>query len=211
MKDIGHFMNHRSARAAATVLGFFSLVLAGRIAATPKGARGAASETAATDSATSVAAFQSIVAVLRHPRCLNCHSTGDFPRQGDDGHPHAMDVRRGPDGKGVTAEKCGTCHQDHNLGEEHLPPGAPNWHLPPAGTPMIWQGLSDRQICEQLKDPARNGHRAIQDLVPHMTEDKLVAWGWNPGPGRAPVPMPKEEFNAKVKEWIAGGAVCPAK
>lgn len=161
--------------------------------------------------ADSVAAFESIVTVLRNPRCLNCHSIGDFPRQGDDGHPHAMNVRRGPDGNGVTAEKCATCHQDHNLDAEHLPPGAPNWHLPPANMPMIWQGLTDRGICEQLKDPAQNGHRSLNDLIEHFGDDKLVAWGWNPGPGRAPVPMPREELVSKVKIWIAGGATCPAK
>jgi len=165
----------------------------------------------APDRADSTAAFESIVAILRHPRCINCHSTGDFPRQGNDGHPHGMNVRRGPDGKGVTGEKCVACHQDHNLSEEHLPPGAPNWHLPPADMPMIWQDLSDREICEQLKDPNRNGHRTLAQIEEHMTTDKLVAWGWDPGVGREPVPMPKDEFASKVKTWISGGAACPAQ
>src|SRR5215472_19241611 len=75
--------------------------------------------------------FGALVPVLRHPRCLNCHSSGDFPRQGDDGHAHAMNVRRGANGLGVTAEKCSTCHQDHNLAGPHMPPGAPGWRLPP--------------------------------------------------------------------------------
>jgi hypothetical protein len=170
-----------------------------------------ANAAAASDDAGSVAAFREMLVVIRNPRCMNCHSTGDFPRQGDDGHPHAMNVRRGPDGKGVTAEKCSTCHQDHNLEGMHLPPGAPNWHLPPRDTPMIWQGLTDRGICEQLKDPARNGHRSVEQIVEHFTTDKLVAWGWNPGPGRAPVPMSKEDFAAKVKEWATKGAACPAE
>ena len=158
-----------------------------------------------------VAAFESIVTVLRHPRCINCHSSGDFPRQGDEGHPHAMNVRRGTSGMGVTAEKCSVCHQDHNLAEAHLPPGAPGWRLPPAGTPMIWQGLTDREICEQLKDPARNGHNSPNDLIEHFGTDKLVAWGWNPGPGRTPVPMPRDELVAKVKIWVAAGGACPAR
>src|SRR5205807_7256450 len=34
------------------------------------------------------ALFVEFVSVLRHPRCMNCHSQGDLPRQGDDGHPH---------------------------------------------------------------------------------------------------------------------------
>src|ERR1700687_2455309 len=52
--------------------------------------------------------FTALVPVLRHPRCMNCHSMRDFTREGDDGHPHAMNVRRGAEGHGVTAEKCRT-------------------------------------------------------------------------------------------------------
>jgi len=153
--------------------------------------------------------FTAFVSVLRHPRCMNCHSTGDFPRQGDDGHPHAMDVRRGAEGHGVTAEKCSTCHQDHNLDGAHLPPGAANWGLPPASVPMIWQGLTDGQICQSIKDPKRNKNRNLDQLVEHLTEDKLVMWAWNPGEGRTPVPMSHDEFAAKVKQWRAAGAPCP--
>ncbi len=109
------------------------------------------------DEETSAAAFESIVPVLRHPRCINCHSTGDFPRQGDDSHRHTMEIRRGPDGQGANAVKCSTCHQDHNLAGLHMPPGAPDWHLPSPAMPMIWQGLTDRQLCELFKDPKQNG------------------------------------------------------
>jgi hypothetical protein len=154
--------------------------------------------------------FVEFVSVLRHPRCMNCHSRGDVPRQGDDGHPHTMNVRRGPEGHGVTSEKCSTCHQDHNLAGAHMPPGAPNWGLPPPTTPMIWEGLSDAQICRSIKDPKQNKNRSLDQLVEHLTDDKLVAWGWNPGEGRNPIPMSHEEFAAKVKRWQAAGAACPA-
>lgn len=157
------------------------------------------------------ALFTALVPVLRHPRCMNCHSKGDYPRQGDDSHPHTMDVRRGPVGFGVTAEKCSTCHQDHNLAGSHLPPGAPGWHLPPPSMPMIWEGLTDAQLCESIKDPKQNRGRNIDQLVEHLTEDKLVMWGWNPGTGRTPVPIPHDEFSAKVKQWRAAGAPCPAR
>jgi hypothetical protein len=155
--------------------------------------------------------FTAFLPVLRSPRCMNCHSQGNFPRQGDDGHPHTMNVRRGATGFGVTSEKCSTCHQDHNLAGAHLPPGAPGWRLPPPGTPMIWQGLTDSQLCESIKDPKQNRSRNLDQLVEHLTEDKLVLWGWNPGEGRTPVPMPHDEFTAKVKQWQAAGAPCPAK
>jgi len=171
-----------------------------------------------SDKATSAAAakgdgtlFIAFVSVLRHPRCMNCHSQGDFPRQGDDGHPHTMNVRRGQFGRGVTAEKCGTCHQDQNLAGAHLPPGAPLWGLPPTSTPMIWQGLTDAQLCRAIKDPKQNRGRNLDQLVEHLTQDKLVAWGWNPGEGRNAIPMPRDEFAAKVKAWQAAGAPCPAE
>jgi hypothetical protein len=175
-------------------------------AAEPPAKSGNVAAAAASDNGTLFTAF---VPVLRHRRCMNCHSRGDFPRQGDDGHPHSMNVRRGPEGHGVTAEKCNTCHQDHNLAGTHLPPGAPNWALPPANTPMIWQGLTDAQICQSIKDPRQNKNRDLNQLVEHLTEDKLVMWAWNPGDGRTSVPMPHEDFSAKVKQWQAAGAPCP--
>lgn len=120
-----------------------------------------------------------------------------------------MQVRRGPDGEGALAVKCSTCHQDHNLGGVHVPPGAPGWHLPSPAMPMIWEGLTDRQLCELFKDPKQNGNRNADQIVEHMSTP-LVLWGWNPGEGRAPIPIPEAEFLAKVKEWASKGAACPA-
>jgi hypothetical protein len=106
------------------------------------------------DDAGAAAAFEAIVPVLHHPRCMNCHSAGDFPRQGDDSHQHTMQIRRGQDGQGANAVRCSTCHQDHNLAGLHMPPGAPGWHLPSPAMPMIWEGLTDHQLCELFKDTA---------------------------------------------------------
>ena len=50
--------------------------------------------------------------VFQHPRCQNCHIPGDAPLQFDAGLPHAMDVERGPDGKGAPGLPCSTCHGD---------------------------------------------------------------------------------------------------
>jgi hypothetical protein len=168
------------------------------------------SGTALRDDAAAAAAFESLVPVLHNPRCMNCHSRGDFPRQGDDSHRHTMDVRRGPYGDGVTAVKCSTCHQDRNLAGVHMPPGAPDWRLPSSAMPMIWEGLSDRQLCELFKDSMQNGGRDVDEIVEHMSTP-LVLWGWHPGEGRTPIPMPQTEFLAKVKEWAAKGAACPAE
>jgi len=82
--------------------------------------------------------------------------------------------------------------------------------MPPRNTPMIWSGLSDNQLCELLKDPKQNGNRSVSSTVEHMTTPKLVLWAWNPGEGRAPIPIGQAEFAARVKEWAAKGAACPA-
>ncbi len=74
--------------------------------------------------------------------------------------------------------------------------------------PMIWEGLSDRQLCELFKDPTQNGGRNVDGIVEHMNTP-LVLWGWNPGDGRTPVPVRKEVFLANVKTWAAKGAACP--
>src|SRR5258708_31100066 len=159
---------------------------------------------------TSAAAFESLVPVLHHPRCINCHSSGDYPRQGDDSHRHTMLIRRGPDGQGVDAVKCSTCHLNRNLEGPHMPPGAPDWHLPSAATPMIWQGLTDHQLCELFKDPKQNGNRTVGQIVEHM-HAPLVLWGWNPGGSRVPIPMPQHEFLVRVREWASKGAACPVE
>ena len=162
------------------------------------------------ESKISASAFEAMMPVLRHPRCMNCHSSGDFPRQGDDSHPHIMDVRRGPDGHGVNGIKCSTCHQDHNLPGIHTPPGAPDWGLPSPTMPMIWEGLSDHELCLLFKDPKRNGHRTVAQIVEHM-HTPLVLWGWSPGEGRTPIPYSEERFLGNVKLWVENGAACPSE
>jgi hypothetical protein len=153
--------------------------------------------------------FVSIIPVLKHPRCLNCHATGDFPRQGDDNHVHTQNVRRGLDGKGKYGQKCETCHQQENVAGLNMPPGAPNWHLPPANMPMIWEGKTPGEICRQIKDPKQNNGKTVAQIVEHVTADKLVLWGWNPGEGRTPPPMGHDEFARRFQEWARNGAACP--
>lgn len=155
-----------------------------------------------------VAAFQAILPVLHHPRCLACHSTGDYPRQGNDLHQHLMDVRRGPTGDGAAPVHCSTCHQDHNLVGMHMPPGAPGWHLPAPDDPMIWEGLSPSQLCALITDPRRNGGRDAKAIEAHM-HTPLVLWAWHPGDGRDPVSMPQDTFLKEVNVWTSAGAPCP--
>ena len=87
-------------------------------------------------------AFLKAYTVFMHPRCMNCHPAGDVPLQGDDSHLHLQGVKRGPYGKGLYAMKCKNCHQDANLKGPNLPPGSPEWKLPPASKKMVFKRLS---------------------------------------------------------------------
>jgi hypothetical protein len=116
---------------------------------------------------------------------------------------------RGPYGNGKYGMKCSACHQQENMPGPHMPPGAIIWRLPPPKMPMVFEGRSALELCEQLKDPARNGGKTLQEIVEHVTNDKLVGWGWNPGKGRTLPPLSREEFARDVKEWVEKGATCP--
>ena len=164
---------------------------------------------ALTDDAGARAAFAAAAPVFFHPRCLNCHPVGDAPLQGDDSRPHAQNVKRGADGHGQYALKCSNCHQQTNLPGENMPPGNPNWHLPPAKTKMIFQGLTAGQLCRQFKDSRENGGKTVAQIIEHVSSDSLVLWGWNPGDGRTLPPLNHADFAAKMREWANKGAACP--
>lgn len=154
-------------------------------------------------------AFIQVARVLQSPRCMNCHPVGDAPLQTDQSRPHAMNVTRASAEAGLP---CRTCHQTRNseaLGIPGGPPGAPNWNLPPRETPMVFQGLTATQLCEQLKDPARNGHRDLQALFDHMDKDPLVLWGWAPGGKRTLPPLDHATFSAAARTWVDSGGACP--
>jgi hypothetical protein len=145
---------------------------------------------------------------MLHPRCKNCHPTGDSPLQGEDGRVHDPPVSRGPKNEGVPALECSSCHQDQNLALARVP-GAPKWHLAPIE--MAWVGKTPAALCEQLKDRKRNGDRSLQQIVEHTAHDELVAWGWAPGHGREPVPGTQAQFASLMSAWVEAGAECPTE
>lgn len=161
------------------------------------------------DSVVSKKAFIRVYSVLMHPRCMNCHPAGDAPLQGDDNHVHAMNVKRGPDGKGLYALKCSNCHQPANTPGLNMPPGNPNWHLPPENMKMVFEGKSARELAKQLLDMTKNGGKTKEQLLEHVTSDKLVLGGWNPGEGRTLPPLTHKEFAQQFKLWIESGAYAP--
>jgi hypothetical protein len=157
-------------------------------------------------------AFETVRSVLQHPRCQNCHPAGDAPLQGDDSHVHQQNVQRGPEGRGMVGEECTTCHGPANPPSnygEHIPPGSVDgWHMPAPSMKLVFVGATPSALCTQIKDPARNGGKDLKALRAHL-DSPLVTWGWNPGFGRAPVPVPREAFLAAWETWAAAGTPCP--
>ena len=108
--------------------------------------------------------------VIESPRCINCHPRSDRPLQGDDMHPHSPPVVRGPYNFGASGMECTTCH-----GRDNVP--SPMARAASRATAngasrrssMAWEGKSLGEICAQIKDPARNGHKTLEQLVEHNT------------------------------------------
>ena len=160
----------------------------------------------ADPAARSRALFTEAGKVILHARCMNCHPAGEQPSQGDALSPHLPAVVRGADGHGAIGLRCDTCHQAENYAPSGVP-GDPHWALAPLE--MAWQGRTLGAICEQIKDPARNGNRSLEDLVHHIGTDTLVGWAWAPGFGRQPAPGTQKEAGALVDAWVKSGAACP--
>ena len=156
--------------------------------------------------------FLRMAEVIESPRCLNCHPAGRSPTQGDDMHLHTPPIVSDASGHGIPGLHCSACHSVSNE-PIHMPniqvvPGNPAWALAPAA--FAWQHRSLREICEQIKDPRRNGGRTLEKIHDHVAYDPLVGWAWHPGLGRKPAPMTQATFGRLVQRWIDSGAKCPA-
>jgi len=155
--------------------------------------------------------FEIMMQVIAHQRCVNCHPSGDRPRQGDENRVHNFNIQRGEDGHGMLNAKCSTCHQSENNNFSGVP-GAPHWHLAPKS--MAWEGLSKLEIAQSMLDKSKNGGRSIEEIGKHLTGDLLVLWAFDPGINNEGVPrekppVSKEDYLKAVKQWIAEGAVIP--
>ena len=158
-------------------------------------------------------AFDIMMKVITHKRCVNCHPSGDRPHQGEDSHVHNFGIQRGVDGHGVAALKCSTCHQTENNNLSGVP-GAPHWHLAPRS--MGWEGLNRIEIAQAMLNKSKNGGRSVQEIEKHLTEDPLVLWVFEPGVNnegtpREKPPVSKAEFIKAVKQWVVDGAQIPSE
>lgn len=202
-------------RAASIVMIVCTVLSAGSSGPPRRHAIGEKATTAATR-ADGLTAWQQVHSVLTHPRCINCHTATNYPQQGDDRHRHLFNVVRGPEGKGVPALECATCHQGANADSTGVP-GAHDWHLAPLST--AWQDRNDRilssaAICKVVTDRAKNHNLDGPGLLKHHEDEPLVLWGFQPGrrndgTARALPPLTHEEFVAATRIWVEAGTPCP--
>lgn len=161
--------------------------------------------------AASMAAFTEMDRVLTSPRCQNCHTLTNYPRQGDDRHPHRLNVQRGPDGHGMTGLRCATCHARANNTASGVPGADEDWRLAPLR--MGWEDLSPAVRCAHLKHPAHNGGRTADKVIDHL-KTHLVTWAWTPGVDahgrpRATPPVAYDDFFRAAETWVSTGRACP--
>jgi hypothetical protein len=200
-------------RVHAIGTGLAALLALGFLLASP----GAGQELVADDREAGLEAWRKMQSVLTHPRCLNCHTVSDYPRQGDDRRPHGLGVRRGPDGHGV-APKCQACHREANQRASGIP-GAKDWHMAPPA--LAWESepgkpASGAAICATLKPQDEEGYEPdYERLIEYAQLAPFVLWAWEPGKrlGGEERTLPllsHEAFVEAMKRWISAGAPCPA-
>ena len=160
-------------------------------------------------------AWGRIYEVASHPRCSNCH-VGDSNRPMWSGpsygkaRPHGMNINAGESRIGAEHIPCATCHVTNktggNSGAHMAPQVAAEWQLPPVE--FEWNGKSSIEVCNQLRDPERNGDRTFMDIAGHLDHDVILHWAWAPGGGREPAPYSLQEHVNDVLAWGVSGMPC---
>ncbi|WP_300035466.1 hypothetical protein [uncultured Roseobacter sp.] len=162
-----------------------------------------------------LAAWDRIFEVVSHPRCSNCH-TGPSDRPMWSGpsygqtRVHGMNVRAGESRIGAEYIPCRTCHVTAENARNETPHAAPQvadaWRLAPVEA--HWFGQSSETICEQLRDPERNGDRTAEELAEHLDHDVILHWAWTPGGTREPAPYSLEIHIRDLRIWGNAGQPC---
>jgi hypothetical protein len=80
--------------------------------------------------------WNAVYSVLTSPRCINCHTISNYPRQTDIRYPHIYSVVRGADDHGAPVGRCSLCHGAENNAVRGVP-GRSDWHIAPLT--MAWE------------------------------------------------------------------------
>lgn len=159
--------------------------------------------------------------VASHPRCSNCHVGPDnIPMWSGSSYgetrPHGMKINAGKSRIGAETLLCAACHTSLKKPNPaanaplHSPPKVTGiWGLAPVSA--AWFGMSSNHICNQIKDPQRNGNRSIRDVAAHLGHDAVLRWAWSPGGNREPPPRTLQEAMDNLMKWAAAGAPCPGE
>ena len=164
-------------------------------------------------------AWKRIEAVVTHPRCANCHVDAKAipiwtPAGESKPRVHGMNIHGGESRIGAEKLACQTCHVTSAMPNDPAP--APlhagiDWQLAPVD--FIWFDKSGAEICQQLRDPKRNGGRDAVGLLEHLRHDAslngFIPRGWAPGAGRTTPPGTFEDHVKDVAVWGAAGQPCP--
>ena len=161
-----------------------------------------------------LAAWARIFEVTSHPRCSNCHVGADnLPMWSGPSYgrtrAHGMNINAGESRIGAEFVPCSTCHairETVNETPHAAPQVAMSWRLAPVEAE--WFGKSSVEICNQLRDPERNGDRDHLELASHLDHDLILHWAWNPGGGREPAPYDLQSHVNDVLVWGVAGFPC---
>lgn len=162
-------------------------------------------------------AWSRIYEVASHPRCANCHVGDDNlpmwsgPSYGDT-RPHGMFIDGGASRIGAEYVLCSTCHVNSaatergNEAPHEAPRVATIWRLAPVEAE--WFGKTSVEVCEQLRDPDRNGGRDYMALARHLDHDVILHWAWSPGGDREPAPYTLQSHVDDILTWGVAGYPC---
>ncbi|MEL7538805.1 MAG: hypothetical protein AAFM91_17295 [Pseudomonadota bacterium] len=166
-----------------------------------------------------VAAWARIYNVVSHPRCANCHvDASNVPMWTGPSYgkprPHGMNIAAGASRVGAETVPCTSCHITSRA-PNSTPHAAPHaghpWMLAPVE--FVWFGKDSVSICEQMRDPSRNGGRDGDGLVQHVLHDAeqhaFITWSFSPGGGREPAPGTLQQHLNDMVVWTAAGMPCP--
>ena len=169
---------------------------------------------ASVSRADGLGAWTRIYDVTSHPRCSNCHvGANNIPMWSGPSYgnarPHGMNINAGDSRIGAEYLRCSACHafrEDVNDVPHAAPQVAMNWQLAPVEAE--WFGKTSDEICNQLRDPERNGGRDFNDIASHLDHDLILHWAWNPGEGREPAPYSLQEHVNDILAWGVAGYPC---
>lgn len=101
-----------------------------------------------------VAAFDKMLPVLFHPRCLNCHGAVNPYVDPQVGHHLGGQMTDSATGAALGKEACEDCHSE-----------LPGWDVP--GDAMFFVGKSAKELCMQFKQFAPSGGAEFVEHIEH--------------------------------------------